>query len=383
MSSGGHDTEVLVIGGGVMGAATAWHLARRGHEVMVLERFEPGHKIGASHGATRNFNTAYADPDFLDLVIESRQLWKELEAAVDRTVLDDVGLISHGGRRGQWESVHRALTARGEVAAWVEPDEAARRWPALRLRDRGLWIPGSARIRAADALAAFHAEAERGGAQLRFETEVHALRRAAQGVIAETAAGDVSARTVVVTAGAWASPLVGALLPLPEMVVTQEQPAHFGLRDPHLSTLPGFNHAPDPDRAEDSYFRTVVYGMLTPGEGIKAGWHGCGPVTDPDARSFEPEPDQLADLQRYAREWLPGADPEQCEPISCTYTTTRGGVFVLDGQDHVVVGAGFSGHGFKFAPAIGRVLADLATGRDARVGAPFRADSRQSSDLWF
>jgi sarcosine oxidase len=106
--------------------------------------------------------------------------------------------------------------------------------------------------------------------------------------------------------------------------------------------------------------------MQTPGEGIKAGWHGVGPVVDPDRRSFLPEPVQLAALQEYARTWLPGVDADSFEAVSCTYTTTPDEDFVLDRIGPVVIGAGFSGHGFKFTPVIGRILADLATGtRDA------------------
>ena len=147
---------------------------------------------------------------------------------------------------------------------------------------------------------------------------------------------------------------------LPQLVVTQEQPAHFAVRDDAVA-WPSFNHFPGADDAYD-YWRSPVYGMLTPGEGVKAGWHGVGPVVDPDARDFAPVPDQLAALQRYARDWLPGVDADLAAPISCTYTTTPDEHFVLDRVGPVVVGAGFSGHGFKFVPVVGRILADLADG---------------------
>ena len=102
--------------------------------------------------------------------------------------------------------------------------------------------------------------------------------------------------------------------------------------------------------------------MATPGEGIKIGWHGVGPVVDPDARSFTADIAQMEALRRYVRDWFPGLDANSFEPISCTYTSTDSGDFILDRFGPIVVGAGFSGHGFKFTPAIGRVLAELTDG---------------------
>ena len=95
----------------------------------------------------------------------------------------------------------------------------------------------------------------------------------------------------------------------PRLIVTQEQPAHFDARDPQ-EQWPGFNHYPTPGHHSYDYWPSQIYGMLSPGEGVKVGWHGVGPVTDPDARSFTAEPTQLAALRRYVREWLPGADPD-------------------------------------------------------------------------
>ncbi|MET0724839.1 MAG: FAD-dependent oxidoreductase, partial [Leifsonia sp.] len=179
--------------------------------------------------------------------------------------------------------------------------------------------------------------------------------------LVRTEAGTITARRAVVTAGAWTRKLLGDVIDLPSLVVTQEQPAHFAVLDTSFE-WPGFNHRPGPD---DSWWYSGVYGMHTPGEGIKAGWHGVGPVVDPDARDFRSEPVQLAALRRYAREWLPGADADAAVEISCTYTTTPDSTFILDSVGPITIGAGFSGHGFKFTPSIGRVLADLTIGRGA------------------
>jgi sarcosine oxidase len=177
----------------------------------------------------------------------------------------------------------------------------------------------------------------------------------------ETDRGTITARRAVVAVGGWTSKLLGGVVALPRLVVTQEQPAHFAVSDDTI-TWPGFNHHPGPG---DEWWYSGTYGMLTPGEGVKAGWHGVGPVVDPDLRDYEAEPVQFGALRRYAREWLPGVDAEVAAPISCTYTTTPDSTFVLDASGPVAVGAGFSGHGFKFTPAVGRILADLADGRRA------------------
>ena len=357
--------EFVVIGGGAMGSSAARSLALRGREVLLLERFEPGHKNGASHGASRNFNVSYADPAYVALLVEALPAWRELERETGSALLDLVGIANHGANPG-FDAVHAALSRAAIPAEFLDPAEAGRRWPGIRFDTRVLYTPQAGRLNADAAVAALQASAAAHGA-----TVLHGARAVSldvgEGVLVryETASGshEVAARTAVVTAGAWTDRVLGAAVRHPRLVVTQEQPAHFAVRDDAIA-WPGFNHSRGPD---DDYWYSDVYGMLTPGEGVKAGWHGVGPVIDPDARDYLPEPVQLAALQRYAREWLPGVDADALVPISCTYTTTPDHNFVLDRSGPIVVGAGFSGHGFKFTPAVGRLLADLA---DGSSGAP-------------
>lgn len=343
-----------------MGSAAAWQLARRGRSVVLLEQFEQGHHIGASHGSTRNFNMAYAEPDYLDLVTEAKDLWNELESETGTQLLDLVGLVNHGNVR-RLREVRSSHAERGIASHFIPAAEAAERWRGMNFRGEVLVVPGSGRVRAADALVALRQAAEAHGARFEYSTPVRDVRVDGARAAVVIDSGEITAHRVVVTAGAWTGKLLGGHVPLPELVVTQEQPAHFTPWDDSLE-WPSFNHNPDPDDPRDAYWYSPVYGMLTPGEGIKAGWHGVGPVTDPDARSFTPEPVQLEALVRYVREWLPGVDAGSAVPISCTYTSTANEDFVLDRSGPVVVGAGFSGHGFKFTPAVGRVLADLADG---------------------
>ncbi|GAB2468179.1 sarcosine oxidase [Conyzicola lurida] len=357
--------EVVVIGGGAMGSATAWQLARRGRDVLLLERFEPGHVQGASHGASRNFNQAYSHPDYVSLLVEALPLWRDLEAATGSTLLDTTGIANHGANPA-FDAVHAALAAAGIPAEFLPVEEAERRWPGIRFDSRVLFTEQSGRLHADRSVAALQSDAAANGAEVRHGARVTALTVVGDDEVRVDVEGrdgayQVTARRVVVTAGAWTGKLLAGVATHPTLVVTQEQPAHFRVRDESI-VWPGFNHAPAAGNPDYDYWYSGVYGMFTPGEGVKAGWHGVGPVVDPDARSFAPEPVQLAALQRYAAEWLPGVDPDAFAPISCTYTTTPDSNFVLDRTGPVVIGAGFSGQGFKFTPVVGRILADAVDG---------------------
>jgi sarcosine oxidase len=359
--------DVVIVGGGAMGSAAAWQVAQRGKSVVLLEQFGAGHAKGASHGATRNFNTGYGEPDYIRLVQEARTLWDELAEATGTTLLDLVGLVNHGWveplRRVR--DVHEQF---GIASEFLSPGEAASRWSGIRFRSDVLFVPEAGRVRAADALTALRTAAESHGASFVYNTPVRGIDVQGDDAVAvRTDDTEYLARRVIVTAGAWSTTLLRGLAQLPRLVVTQEQPAHFRPRDPAV-IWPSFNHTPDPAQREDDYWYSPTYGMITPGEGVKTGWHGVGPVVDPDERDYTPEPVQFAALVRYAEEWLPGVDARDNDPISCTYTSTDTDDFVLDRFGPIVVGAGFSGHGFKFTPAIGRVLADLADG----VPAPTR-----------
>ncbi|MDQ0892968.1 FAD-dependent oxidoreductase [Agromyces ramosus] len=356
--------ETIVVGGGAMGAATAWQLARRGGEVALLERWQPGHRMGASHGASRNFNVAYADPTYVRMLVEALPLWRELEAESGAALLDLVGVANHGPR-GAFDGVRAALAEAGIPAVFLGVDEAGERWPGIRFDTRVLFNEQAGRVNADATVRALHESAAAAGADVRHGTRATRIDVVDDGIVHVASVTDAGvtevfeARTAVVTLGAWTTKLLTGVS-LPRLVVTQEQPAHFAVRDDSV-VWPSFNHFPGAGDGYD-YWRSPVYGMLTPGEGVKAGWHGVGPVVDPDLRDFAPVPDQLAALQRYARDWLPGVDAEVVTPISCTYTTTPDEHFVLDRIGPVVVGAGFSGHGFKFVPVVGRILADLADG---------------------
>ncbi|MFT4228800.1 MAG: FAD-dependent oxidoreductase [Microbacterium sp.] len=357
------DVEVVVVGGGAMGAATAWQLAARGVSVHVVEQFAPGHTRGASHGASRNFNVGYEHPRPLAWLREAVPLWRRLEDESGESLLEITGIVNHGPGR-DLATAAQAVRAGGFDAELVDPRAARHRWPQFRFDGPVLHTPDAGRLHADKAVRALHAGARRDGAAVLWETKVLSFepdeKRVRVTVLDEDGRRAITASRVVVTAGAWTASLVGGRVPLPSLRVTQEQPAHFAAREAGEG-WPGFNHSPSSDDPATSWFPASVYGMHTPGAGVKAGWHAAGPVVDPDTRSFQPDPALTAQLRRYAREWLPGADPDRFSEVTCTYTSTPDAQFVLERCGRIVVGAGFSGHGFKFTPVIGRILADLAT----------------------
>ncbi|WP_083957808.1 FAD-dependent oxidoreductase [Herbidospora mongoliensis] len=354
-----HEVDVVVVGGGGMGSAAAWRLAGRGADVVLLERFEPGHVRGASHGASRIFRVSYGEPVYIRLAQEAQELWRELESESGTPLLTIIGSVNHG-RTPDLDLLAAAVEAAGLPGGWLTPEEAGERWPGLRYDGKVFFHPASGRLHADHAVAALQERAAALGAVVRHRSPVVSIVVKDDDSVDVITDDDVyHARRVVVAAGAWAEKLLGGLVPLPPLRVTQEQPAHFApLRAD--DEWPSFGHHFDEETLAATGFLSGIYGLATPGEGIKVGFHGTGPVVDPDNRDFLPESRHVRALQDYARAWLPGVDPDAYTSISCTYTTTPTSDFVLDRVGPVVVAAGFSGHGFKFVPAVGRVLADLA-----------------------
>lgn len=355
--------HVVVIGGGVMGSATAWQLASRGNYVTVLERFSPGHTNGSSHGTSRIFRLAYPDPFYVRLAARAIPLWRQLEQESGRSVLTLTGAVDHGPP-ATIDALRAALRATGHRSEVLRPSAADERWPGLRFDASVLFHPTAGRLHADDAVIAFQHAAAAKGADIRHGVRVAAVRRVA-GDRVEIVTGDqavIAADAAVIAVGGWASSLAGsAVSGLPPLRVTQEQPLHF----PVASALswPSFIHHGGAALPPEAF----IYGLGATGDvpQVKVGFHGVGPVVDPDHRDRAVD-DRAADQVRaYAAAWLPGLDGATGEATTCLYTMTADEDFVVDRRGPVTVLAGFSGHGFKFAPVIGQIAADLVGGATA------------------
>jgi sarcosine oxidase len=349
-------TDLVVIGGGAMGLATAWWAART-RRVILFERYAVGHTRGASHGEERIYRYGYTDRTYVRLVVAADEGWRTLEEESGRTLIDRLGAIDVGDEE-ELAAICAACTAEGVAVHWLTADEAALRWPGFRFSSPVLYQPDAGRTRAAEALDALRAVATRLGADLRFEQPVEHLEVDGDGVVVRAAGASIRAPVAVVAAGAWTADLLAGIVPLPPLTTTCEQVGFWRPRDG--GRWPSFI-----DRGP-----TVWYGLPSPNGLIKLGEHHTGPITTGDTRSFAIDPTALAKGRAYVRERLRGLEPEPVSATTCLYTLTPTEDFVLDRSGPVVVGAGFSGHGFKFTPEIGRLLATMAEGADP-PGPPF------------
>jgi sarcosine oxidase len=291
-------------------------------------------------------------------------VWRELEDDAGVPLLDTTGGVDHGDPE-VIGSVADALTARGAVFELLSPQAAQERWPPMAFDRSVLFQPDAGRCRADDTVRALQDRAGAHGAVVHFATGAAEVSTRGEQVVARCADVDleVVASTAVITAGAWVKSVIGSHVALPSITVTQEQVVHFAPRDD--GEWPSFIHHGD----------DLVYGLRTPGEGIKVGGHHTGPAVDGDTRSFELDQTRVDVAVRYAERWLPGVEPIPVFGVTCLYTTTPTEDFVVDRRGPFVVGSPCSGHGFKFTPVIGLMLADLAMGtttvpRMERFGLP-------------
>ena len=311
-----------------MGLATGWALRRRGVETVVHEQFEVGNPLGSSHGRSRIFRLAYAEDHYVRMAQEALGLWRELEAESGATLLELYGLVEIV--QTLEESTAETLERNGVAWERLEPDEAERRYP-IRVPEGSFAVvqEEAGIVRADRALAALRRELD-----VREGSRVHP--------------DELDADAVVVTAGSWVNQLLAEPLPVK---VTRETFCYFrpeeGRPVPSVVSFRRGRHTHD------------MYALHDPVYGLKVGAHHAGQEADPNVAT-DPEPQLVERIAAWTSETYRLADPEPAAADTCMYTTTADESFVLERRGRLVVGSPCSGHGFKFAPAIGERLADLA-----------------------
>lgn len=351
--------DVVIIGAGLAGSATAWTLARLGRSAVVLEAFEPGHRRGSSHGSARIFRRAYLDPLYVRLTGEAQRRWRQLADEAGEEFVLPTGGLDYGPAREQ-EKMYEILREHGVLAELMAPAAAAERWPGLAFgNDPVMFHPDAGVIDAERAMAAMRALATAHGVQIHYQSPVLSISPAGDEAVVRTADRSWQAPTVVVAAGSWAEPLLGGQVPLPPLVVTQQQAFHFAPRA-GAGPWPTFIY-----RGQAAF-----YGLPAGRDGqvpgaVKLGEHGYDKITTADGRDGIVSPASRERVRAFVRGLLPGLGPDPVGETTCLYTSTPTEDFILDRRGPFVVCSACSGHGAKFAPLTGEIAADLACGGPA------------------
>lgn len=357
--------DVIIAGLGGIGSATAYYLARQGHSVLGLDMHQPGHTLGSSHGHHRIIREAYfEDPNYVPFVQRAYELWDELE---EDTGEPDILTITGGLMFGSRDSivVEGALTSgrmHGLPYEEFSAREVSRQFPGFQLAEDmvAVYEPRSGFVAPETAIKAQTRRAAELGADLRYGVEVTGWSSNGAGVTVETDNGTFSGDALVITTGPWASELLAELgIPLAVWRIVNSYFEPLEPENYRVGNCPIYLF----DAPEGTF-----YGFPhLEGVGLKIGRHDSGQVTTAREINRQVDASEEAYLLDVLRKYLPGAAGPLHGSITCMYTMTPDEHFILDRHPehaNVVIGCGFSGHGYKFAPAIGEALGQLATGND-------------------
>lgn len=383
--------DAIVLGTGGVGSAALYHLAKRGARVLGLDRFPGGHDRGSSHGDTRIIRLAYYEhPDYVPLLRRAYELWAELERTVDERLYHQVGLLEAGPLDG--ELVPGVLRCAREHRLDLESLDAAeltRRFPGFRLPEgcQAVFERQAGFLRVERCVLAHLRAAQAHGAEHRTGVDVSGWRYAAPptgssavaapggfaanadaGIMAEastdsgvitvqTSLGAIATRRLVITPGAWAPQLLAG--------PSGRWPFAFRVLRKHLHWF----HPKTPDYAAPkgcAFFFELPWGMFygfpqIDDFGVKVANHAGGEsVANPLAYDRSPDPEDLRLVETFVGAYMPGLSRSHRRHATCLYTMTPDGHFMVDRHpecDRVVLAAGLSGHGFKFASVLGELLA--------------------------
>lgn len=353
--------DVIVVGLGGMGSAAAAHLAERGVKVLGLEKHGPAHDQGSSHGGSRIIRQSYFEhPDYVPLLLRSFELFDRLGQDTGRTV--------HKLTGGLYLGPPESMTVAGSLRAAREWDLPADLLDAGQIRRRfpqvtpaegevGVYEERAGFARPEETVRAHLQVADRAGADLRFEEPALEWSEDASGVRVRTAKGTYTAEQLVICPGAWAPQLLESLH-IPIRIERQVMYWFEPTDQADLSELPVY--------ISESAAGEQIYGFPAidgPDGGAKVAFFRRGQDCTPETIDRQVADDEVAAMRERVGRLLPALPGRLLTAVTCMYSTTPDEHFVVARHpDHtrLTIACGFSGHGFKFVPVMGEVLADLA-----------------------
>ncbi len=370
--------DAIVVGLGAMGSATLFHLAKRGLRVLGLEQFSPGHTLGSSHGDSRIIRETYFEhPLYVPLVQRAHQLWRELEELSGQSLMKITGGLMIGPPDGmvvagtlrsarEHHLPHEILTAA----------EVEKRFPLFRLEPGIVAVldPRAGYLDPEACNRAYVDAARAAGAETRFDVPVLEWAAEGDGVRVTTGKGEYLANLLVLAGGAWNGELARELaLPL---AIERQAVVWF---EPHER---GGEYESErfPIYAYEFKAGTICYGFPRLPRGVKASvMHDGAIVADPSSVRRTVVDDEVISLRAALRPVLPAlSEAPVCETAVCLFTNTPDHDFIIDfhpRHPQVLISSPCSGHGFKFASALGELQAELVTTGKSRFDlSPFRLD---------
>ncbi len=353
--------DCIVLGTGGVGSAALYHLAQRGAKVLGIDRFPPGHDRGSSHGETRVIRLAYFEhPDYVPLLQRAYTHWEAMEQTRPESLYVEAGILEMGREDGDiLPGVLDAARLHNLEVEKLSGAEIEKRYKGLRVPEPliGVYEARAGFLRVEACVKAYADEAVKHGAQLQTGETVLGWSPDGEGIMVETDHGRYRAGRLIVTAGAWAPQLLASL--------------NVGFRVLRKPLL--WYRTQTPDYRLDNGFPVwfletdlgTIYGFPEIDEmGFKLAEHSSGTeVADPLQPDRSLWSDDRRPLEALIRAHFPGVTSDCQHHAICMYTMSPDEHFVIDRHPEdprVCFVAGLSGHGFKFASALGEIMSDLA-----------------------
>lgn len=352
--------DVIILGLGAMGSAASYHLAKQKRKVLGIDRFSPPHPYGSSHGQTRIIREAYFEhPLYVPLVQRAYELWAELEQQSAQRLFVQTGGLMIGPPEGiVFAGAKRSAEEHGLPHHVLDRNEVVARYPALTPAPlmAAVWEPRAGILFPEKCIQAHLGLARKQGLQLQLDEVVQSWHPDGSGIRVITNRGTYSAGQLVVSAGAWAKTLLNELqLPLQverQVLFWFDAFAHPELFKPDCCPIYLWEY-------DSGHF---FYGFPDLGDGIKVAGHHDGLITHPDHVDREIHADETNQMRDLLARFIPSANGALRSAVVCMYTNTPDGHFILGRHPRfpqVLIASPCSGHGFKFASAIGEVMAEL------------------------
>jgi sarcosine oxidase len=362
--------DVIVIGLGSMGGAAARQLAARGRSVLGLESFGPAHNRGSAHGGSRIVRQSYFEGEaYVPLLQRAYQGWRELEADSGRELLTLCGGLYLGDPESLvFAGARRSAETHGLDHQLLDADQIVKRFPTMRPAEQavGLYEDNAGFTRPEQTVLANLTVARRSGAELRFEEPARSWTATpGGGVEVVTARGRYSAAALVISPGAWAPQLLRDY----ELALTIQRQVVYWLTPEFTPDVPyeRYTSAEHPVFIEETDHNRELYGFPMidgPTGGMKVAFFDTGETTTPETIDREIHPAEVDRVRTRGLQLFPRLTGPLVAASTCMYSTTPDHHFIigtLPDLPQVAIACGFSGHGFKFVPVVGEILADLVT----------------------